>query len=64
MEYQLADLRTEAAELFGSRTAADDWMRQEQPALDFQRPIDLAGTTEGLVTLRHLLGRIRHNVYT
>lgn len=54
---------TRAAEVLGSREAAQSWMLRPAMGLDQQRPIDLIGTTLGTEIVEDFLTRLEFNVY-
>lgn len=61
----LADtVLTQAADVFGSRKAAVNWLMRPAMALDQQRPIDLLGTAAGREQVELLLIRLHYGVYT
>lgn len=59
----MAKLREEAAHVFGSLAAADDWFKKPAIGLDRQRPIDLVATPDGREQVRTYLAQIEFGVY-
>lgn len=55
---------TQAADVFGLRQAAAEWLMRPAMALDRQRPIDLLGTAAGREQVELLLIRLQYGVYT
>lgn len=64
LERLAGDVLTQAAEVFGSRETAADWLMRPAMALDRQRPVDLLGTTAGKEQVELLLIRLQYGVYT
>lgn len=64
LERLAGDVLTQAAEVFGSRETAADWLMRPAMALDRQRPVDLLGTAAGKEQVELLLIRLRYGVYT
>ena len=60
---RVAKVREEAAHVFGSLAAADDWLSRPVIGLDRQRPIDLVATPEGRGRVLTYLGQIEFGVY-
>jgi putative toxin-antitoxin system antitoxin component (TIGR02293 family) len=61
----LADpVRAQATALFGSETAAGDWLNRPAIGLDQRRPVELLETAEGVREVQDLLTRIEHGVHT
>jgi putative toxin-antitoxin system antitoxin component (TIGR02293 family) len=58
------DILTRATSVFGSRTAAEQWLAQPATGLDQRRPIDLLITPAGVELVEDFLGRIEYGVYT
>jgi RNA polymerase sigma-70 factor (ECF subfamily) len=58
------DVLARAEAVFGSRTAAEQWLAQPATGLDQRRPLDLLTTPAGMELVEDLLGRIEHGVYT
>jgi len=61
--WKLAEILTRATSVFGSRTAAEQWLSQPATGLDQRRPIDLLTTPAGVELLEDFLGRIEYGVY-
>ena len=59
-----AEILTRATSVFGSRTAAEQWLAQPATGLDQRRPIDLLTTPAGVELVEDFLGRIEYGVYT
>ncbi|WP_245615434.1 antitoxin Xre/MbcA/ParS toxin-binding domain-containing protein [Muricoccus aerilatus] len=64
LERLAGDVLTQAAEVFGSRETAADWLMRPAMALDRQRPVDLLGTAAGKEQVELLLIRLQYGVYT
>lgn len=64
LERLAGDVLTRAAEVFGSRQAAADWLTRPAMALDRRRPVDLLGTAAGKEQVGLLLIRLQYGVYT
>ena len=62
--WKFAEILTRAASVFGSRTAAEQWLAQPATGLDQRRPIDLLTTPAGVELVEDFLGRIEYGVYT
>jgi putative toxin-antitoxin system antitoxin component (TIGR02293 family) len=52
-----------AAEVLGSREAAESWMLRPAVGLDQQRPIDVLRTASGTEIVEDFLTRLEFNVY-
>jgi len=54
-----------ALELFhGDRAGAVEWLSHKMPALDGATPIEVSRTEVGAREVEHLIGRVRHGVYS
>jgi putative toxin-antitoxin system antitoxin component (TIGR02293 family) len=62
--WKFAEILTIATSVFGSRTAAEQWLAQPATGLDQRRPIDLLTTPAGVELVEDFLGRIEYGVYT
>jgi putative toxin-antitoxin system antitoxin component (TIGR02293 family) len=62
--WKFAEILTRAISVFGSRTAAEQWLAQPATGLDQRRPIDLLTTPAGVELVEDFLGRIEYGVYT
>jgi putative toxin-antitoxin system antitoxin component (TIGR02293 family) len=62
--WKFAEILTRAISVFGSRTAAEQWLAQPATGLDQRRPIDLLTTPAGVELVEDALGRIEYGVYT
>lgn len=62
--YKLSTILAKATELFGSTGDAMAWLRAEQRALEYRKPIDLMRTEAGGSAVENLLGRIEYGVVT
>jgi len=62
--WKFAEILTRAASIFGSRTAAEQWLAEPATGLDQHRPIDLLTTPAGVALVEDVLGRIEYGVYT
>ena len=62
--WRLADLITQATQVFGDQDAAERWYLEPAIALDHRRPIDLVKTAPGAQLVKELLTRMEYGVYT
>jgi putative toxin-antitoxin system antitoxin component (TIGR02293 family) len=62
--WTFAKILAKAAEVLGSREAAEQWLGRPAMALDRRRPIELLATAAGAKLVEDLLGRIEYGVYT
>jgi putative toxin-antitoxin system antitoxin component (TIGR02293 family) len=62
--WKFAEILTRAISVFGSRTAAEQWLAEPATGLDQRRPIDLLTTPAGVMLVEDFLGRIEYGVYT
>lgn len=62
--YRADSIARRAAEVFGSDDDAKSWLRSEQRALGFKKPLDMMSTEAGAVAVERLLGRIEYGVIT
>ena len=62
--WKFAEVLARATSIFGSRTAAEQWLAQPATGLDQHCPIDLLTTPAGVELVEVLLGRIEYGVYT
>ena len=62
--WKFAGILTRAISVFGSRTAAEQWLAQPATGLDQRRPIDLLTTPAGVELVEDALGRIEYGVHT
>ena len=53
-----------AAEIFGSRQAAEAWLSKPALGLDWQRPVDLLATEPGSQIVVDFLVRLDYGVYS
>lgn len=53
-----------AEEVFGSSQAAELWLNEPVPALDFLTPLAMLNTEAGARIVIEILGRIEHGVYS
>ncbi len=60
----LAETLAKAAEVFGGKDEAEDWMSSRALGLDNERPIDLLQTVQGAEVVGDFLGRLEYGVYT
>jgi putative toxin-antitoxin system antitoxin component (TIGR02293 family) len=60
---KFAEILTRARTLFGSQTAAEQWLEQPATGLDQRRPIDLMTTPAGVELVDDFLGRIEYGLY-
>jgi putative toxin-antitoxin system antitoxin component (TIGR02293 family) len=61
--WKFAEILTRATSVFGSRTAAEQWLVEPATGLDRRRPIDLLSTPAGLELVEDFLGRLEYGVY-
>lgn len=61
--WKFAEILTRATSVFGSRTAAEQWLVEPAIGLDRRRPIDLLSTPAGLELVEDFLGRLEYGVY-
>ena len=62
--WKFAEVLARAISVFGSRTAAEQWLAQPATGLEQRRPIDLLTTPVGVELVEDFLGRIEYGVYT
>ncbi len=62
--WKFAEILAKASSVFGSRTAAEQWLAQPATGLDQRRPLDLLTTPAGVELVEDFLGRIEYGVYT
>jgi putative toxin-antitoxin system antitoxin component (TIGR02293 family) len=62
--WKFAEILARATSLFGSQTAAEQWLDQPATGLDQRRPINLLTTPAGVELVEDYLGRIEYGVYT
>lgn len=62
--WRFAEVLATAIEVFGSREAAEDWLKTPVMALDGQVPLELLSSAPGAQLVEDLLTRLRFNVYT
>lgn len=62
--YRLALLIKLATELFESEDRALEWMKESVYGLEGQRPLDMVSTTVDFETVKDLIGRIEHGVFS
>ncbi len=60
---QLATLYQKGVYVFGEEQIFTDWLREEVPALDYKKPINLLDTPFGFQLVMQVLGRIEHGVF-
>jgi putative toxin-antitoxin system antitoxin component (TIGR02293 family) len=60
---KFAEIRARASSVFGSRTAAEQWLAQPATGLEQRRPIDLLTTPAGVKLVEDFLGRIEYGAY-
>lgn len=60
--YRVARLTEVAADVFNSRDAARQWMKEPNYALGEQTPLEVARTEPGAMLVENLLGHIGHGV--
>jgi putative toxin-antitoxin system antitoxin component (TIGR02293 family) len=61
--WKFADILGQATEIFGTTTAAAEWLSNPATGLDQRKPIDLIATTVGLEMLEEYMARLKYGVY-
>ena len=61
---RLEALEAQALEVFSNKDKATRWMREPNPALGDNRPIDLVATNDGYETVMDVLVRIESGTYS
>lgn len=61
---KLAEIIALGIKALGSVEILNDWLKKPLRPLEGKRPIDLMGNFYGLETVKNLLGRIEHSVYS
>ena len=62
--WRLAEILTQATEVFGSQDEAERWLERPAMGLDNQAPTELLNTPVGVEMVETFLGRLAYNVYT
>jgi putative toxin-antitoxin system antitoxin component (TIGR02293 family) len=62
--WMLAETLAKASEIFGSKEAAEAWLKKPAMGLDGQRPIEMLQTLQGAELVDDFLGRLKYGVYT
>jgi putative toxin-antitoxin system antitoxin component (TIGR02293 family) len=62
--WKLAEIVAKAAEVLGSREAAEQWLERPAIGLNQRRPIDLLATPAGVEMVESFLERVDYGVYT
>lgn len=62
--YRLALLIKLATELFGNEQRALAWLRESVYGLNGKRPLDMIATTVDFETVKELIGRLEHGVFS
>jgi putative toxin-antitoxin system antitoxin component (TIGR02293 family) len=62
--WKFAEILGRAIELFGSQSAAEEWLERPAMALDQRKPIDLLSTPAGVESVEDHLTRLEYGVYT
>lgn len=62
--YRLAKLTEMATQMFAEEEQAQKWLRQGVYGLGGKRPLDMVSTTADFETVKDLIGRIEHGVFT
>jgi putative toxin-antitoxin system antitoxin component (TIGR02293 family) len=62
--WKFAEIVSRATAVFGSSTAAEQWLERPAIGLDRRRPIDLLATPAGIEIVESYLERIHYGVYT
>lgn len=72
IEAEIADYQTQiylrraklhAVEIFGSQEAAENWLKETNPALNGNSPSQILNSSSGLERVTDLLNAIRHGVF-
>ena len=61
---RLARISAEADRVFGNPEKSARWLRQANPALSGQTPLDVLRTEAGALAVEELLGQIDHGMFT
>ncbi|WP_278183484.1 type II RES/Xre toxin-antitoxin system antitoxin [Vibrio misgurnus] len=62
--YRLAMLIKLATDLFGNEQRALEWVRESVYGLNGKRPLDMIATTVDFETIKDLIGRVEHGVFS
>lgn len=62
--YRLATLIELATDLFGDEQRALEWIRETVYGLNGKRPLDMISTTADFETVKDLIGRVKHGVFS
>lgn len=57
------DVLSKATAVFGSRSEAENWMRQPATGLNQRRPVDMMATVDDIRLVEEFLDRIERGVY-
>lgn len=60
---KLAEIRSKATDLFGSKVEANQWLERPAIGLDQSRPMDFLETPEGVKLVQDYLERLDYGVY-
>ena len=61
---QLAKVLARAIDVLGSKTHAQDWLKEPIPALGHRTPLSLLDTSTGIDLVLRELGRIEHGIFS
>lgn len=62
--WSFAETLARAAEVFGAREEAEQWLTRPALGLDGQRPVDMLQTAQGTELVNDFLTRLEYNVYS
>lgn len=62
--WKFAEILARATEVFGSQSAAEQWLESPAMALEQRKPIDLLSTPAGVEAVEQHLTRLEYGVYT
>lgn len=62
--YRLATLIELATDLFDDEQRALEWLREGVYGLNGKRPLDMISTTADFETVKDLIGRVKHGVFS
>lgn len=63
MENGCTQITARALEVFGDVQIAKSWLREQNPALAGEIPLDLVDTEAGVKQVDTVLGRIEHGIF-
>jgi putative toxin-antitoxin system antitoxin component (TIGR02293 family) len=59
-----AETLAKAADVFGSREKAEEWLNKPAMGLDGQRPIEMLQTVQGTELVNNFLARLEYGIYS